>query len=66
MSWPGDSADSPYEFTMEGIEDYIMAPDLDQAKWPGEAEVPLEDCAMSPRSGDPVAKTQLKRWREYV
>ena len=35
VSWPGDSDDSPYEFSMEGIEGYIMAPDLEQAKWPG-------------------------------
>jgi len=40
VSWPGDSDDSPYEFSMEGIEGYIMAPDLEQAKWPGEAEFP--------------------------
>ena len=64
-SWPGDSDDSTYEFTMEGIEGYIMAPDLEQAKWPGEEEVPLEECKMSPVSGDPIAKTRLKRWRQF-
>ena len=64
-SWPGDSDELNYEFTMEGIEGYIMAPDLEQAKWPGEEEVPLEECKMSPVSGDPIAKTRLKRWRQF-
>lgn len=48
--------------SIEGIQGWIVDKTVEQAPWPGEESLPLEECRMDPRAGQPMPR--LKRFRE--
>ena len=53
----GDDGGEPaaYEFeSLAGIQGWILDRTLEQAPWPGQEGLPLEECGMDPRAGQPM------------
>ena len=61
----GDDGGEPaaYEFeSLAGTQGWILDRTLEQAPWPGQEGLPLEECGMDPRAGQPMPT--LKRFRQ--